>query len=135
MKAHGDFEIYIKDPVIFGMPKSLFNPAGVDNYFNAITCAAKAMDTWVYFEVPQTNAVYTDAALNSVLAQYQSLAERGCQGIVLQLSNVVARILQKQSELDQLSIPFLASKNQIEIGNFVSALLPSEGSDAIKRTG
>lgn len=135
MKAHGDFEIYLSEPVIFGMPKSLFNPTGVDNYFNAIACAAESMPNWVYFEVPQNHAVYTDAALKNVLKHYQKLADHGCTGIVLQLSNVVARVLQHQQQLDELPIPFLASKNQIEIGKFVEELMPKDKTDTLQQTG
>jgi hypothetical protein len=125
MRAHGEYEIHVKDPVVYGIPLTSFNPEGVDQYFAEIIQSAAPLKQWVLFENPQTEAALTMEAVNRVLTQYQSLSKHGCVGIALQLSNVIARVLQHQETISEMDIPFIASRNQIELSHFVGSIAES----------
>jgi len=122
MFEHGDFEVHVKAPVVYGIPISAFNAEGTQAYYDAVYKAAEGLDQWILFENPQASAALTQEAMNCVLRNYHTLSASGCVGISLQISNVIARILRSQ-DLTKLDIPFKASTNQIELGKFVEGLV------------
>jgi hypothetical protein len=125
MTPHRPYDIHLNPPVLFGMPNAAFNEQDVTDYFTAVLENAQGLSQWVYFEHPQTETVLTNDAVEAFLEHYQSLADHGCIGIALQASNVIARVLRFEQELTELPIPFLASRNQIELSRFVGNLAQS----------
>ena len=125
MTLHQPFDIHLNTPVLFGMPNTTFNAQEVTDYFKAVLETASGLSQWVYFEHPQADAVLTNDGVEAFLAHYQILSDHGCIGIALQASNVIARVLRFEQELTDLPIPFLASRNQIELSKFVGNLAQS----------
>jgi len=123
MQSEGDFEIYVKSPVIYGIPLTTLDSNDLDRYYQAIIDAADSMDQWILFENPQTNAATTNIAMETTLKHYQQLSLHGCTGIALLLANAIARVVRYEKELANLPIPFTASKNQIELARFVEGLV------------
>ena len=132
MQHEGDFEIYVKSPVIYGIALTTLDEADLDRYYESIMQAAQSMDEWILFENPQANAATTNSAMNNTLEHYRQLKVHGCTGIALLLSNAVARIVRYEKELASLPIPFTASKNQIELARFVETLVTSIETKSLK---
>ena len=123
MQNNGDFEIYVKSPVIYGIPLITMDSSDLDRYYAAIVQAAESMDKWILFENPQINAATTTLAMETTLSHYQKLSTQGCSGIALLMLHAIARVVRYEKELASLPIPFMASKNQIELARFVEGLV------------
>jgi hypothetical protein len=114
-----DVEIIVKDPVVYVAPNTLFNAIQTYDYFKAIAQAAEGLDYWVLFEYPLPNNTMNTLTVRQLFEQYKQLTTHGCSAIVLQIDQAIARIL-LHPEIHTLGVPFLASRNPIEIAGFVN---------------
>lgn len=135
MAPQGEFEIHVQAPVIFTVAKSPFNPEGVKRMYDAVLDAAQTMDAWILFEQPQSTAVFPGDATRAIVENYQELSQQGCAGIALSLSNVVARFLTSPNAMAGVNVPFMASRNPIELSHFVSQHAENIETQASQMTG
>ena len=96
MQNDGDFEIYVKSPVIYGIPLVTMDTNDLDRYYGAIVQAAESMEQWVLFENPQTHSATTNIAMETTLKHYQQLSAHGCTGIALLMLHAIARVVRHE---------------------------------------
>ncbi len=116
------FEIQVKAPIVYAIPNTNLSLTEVQAYFEEIIEASAHLDQWVLFEYAQTQISPTSSFIKATTKNYEHLQHRGCIGIAHNLVNPISWVLRSRS-IGELSIPFTASCNPIELANFVDQLI------------